>query len=91
MGALGSVSDVYERARHPYTMGLLGAVPRVDGTAERLHPIAGAPPTLIDLPTGCRFAPRCHLATDLCHQDDSALRQSTGESGPMAVARHYAV
>lgn len=39
----GSVYDVYERARHPYTMGLLGAVPRVDGTAERLHPIAGAP------------------------------------------------
>ena len=86
----GSVYDVYERPRHPYTAGLLGAVPRVDGTAGRLHPVAGRPPTLMDLPVGCSFAPRCHMATEICRQEQPDLRLFTGERGPGAVACHHA-
>ena len=86
----GSVYDVFERPLHPYTAGLLGAVPRVDGTADRLDPIAGTPPTLIALPDGCAFAPRCHMATEVCRQDEPELRMFPGQSGPMAVACHHA-
>ena len=86
----GSVYDVYERPRHPYTEGLLSAVPRVDGTADRLHPIVGTPPTLIGLPVGCSFAPRCHMATEICLQAHPDLRRFKGESAPVDVACHHA-
>ena len=82
--------DVFERPPHPYTTGLLAAVPRVDGTAEPLHPIAGTPPNLIDLPTGCPFAPRCHLATDICRQEHPALVPLRSKAGPAAAACHHA-
>ena len=56
----GTVDDIYYNPRMPYTMGLLGAVPRVD-VAEKtsLVPIEGIPPNLVNPPTGCSFAPRC--------------------------------
>jgi peptide/nickel transport system ATP-binding protein len=63
----GSVDDIYYNPRMPYTMGLLGAIPRVDvGEKTSLVPIEGIPPNLIHTPTGCSFAPRCPLATDAC-------------------------
>ncbi|MFS0718165.1 ABC transporter ATP-binding protein [Arthrobacter sp. 1P04PC] len=70
----GSVDDIYYNPRMPYTMGLLGAVPRVD-TAEKtsLVPIEGIPPNLINAPTGCSFAPRCPLATEECLDGEPAL------------------
>ncbi len=86
----GSVYDVYERPRHPYTSGLLGAMPRVDGAAVRLAPITGAPPNLIGLPDGCSFAPRCHLATEICLEEQPELRWSASGSRPVAVACHHA-
>jgi peptide/nickel transport system ATP-binding protein len=56
----GSAVDVFEHAEHPYTWGLLGSMPRLDRPAtERLIPIKGTPPSLINLPTGCAFHPRC--------------------------------
>ena len=56
----GSAVDIFERAEHPYTWGLLGSMPRLDRPAtERLIPINGSPPSLINLPTGCAFHPRC--------------------------------
>jgi oligopeptide/dipeptide ABC transporter ATP-binding protein len=55
----GSVFDIFHRPRHPYTIGLLASLPRIDIELERLHPIRGAPPTT--LPPGCPFHPRCDL------------------------------
>ena len=86
----GSVYDVFERPRHPYTAGLLAAVPRVDGTTDCLRAIAGTPPALIDLPIGCSFAPRCQMATEICPQVHPQLVRFKGESGPGAVACHHA-
>jgi peptide/nickel transport system ATP-binding protein len=56
----GSADDVFHRPEHPYTWGLLGSMPRLDlPPTERLLPIKGAPPSLINLPSGCAFHPRC--------------------------------
>jgi peptide/nickel transport system ATP-binding protein len=55
-----SAEDVFERPEHPYTWGLLGSMPRLDQErADRLIPIRGTPPSLISLPAGCAFCPRC--------------------------------
>ncbi len=59
-------ADLYEHPRHPYTAGLLGSIPRMDGAGGRLTPIKGAPPSLINLPSGCPFNPRCPLETAEC-------------------------
>jgi peptide/nickel transport system ATP-binding protein len=59
----GAVGDVFHRPEHPYTWGLLGSMPRLDRpTTERLMPIKGTPPSLINLPSGCAFNPRCAYA-----------------------------
>jgi peptide/nickel transport system ATP-binding protein len=56
----GSAREVFERPEHPYTWGLLGSMPRLDqGVSARLLPISGTPPSLINVPTGCAFHPRC--------------------------------
>jgi len=58
-----SADDVFERPEHPYTWGLLGSMPRLDRErADRLMPIRGTPPSLINLPSGCSFHPRCPYA-----------------------------
>ncbi|MCU1548725.1 MAG: oligopeptide/dipeptide transporter, ATPase subunit [Arthrobacter sp.] len=70
----GTVDDIYYTPRMPYTMGLLGAVPRVDAAKKvSLVPIEGIPPNLIRTPTGCSFAPRCPLAGDACLAGEPAL------------------
>lgn len=77
----GAVEDIYYNPRMPYTMGLLGAVPRVD-VAEKssLVPIEGIPPNLIHTPTGCSFAPRCPLASEACLDGEPALLPAPGSS-----------
>jgi peptide/nickel transport system ATP-binding protein len=58
-----SAIDVFERPEHPYTWGLLGSMPRLDRPiSDRLIPIKGTPPSLINIPTGCAFHPRCAYA-----------------------------
>ncbi|WP_426979670.1 dipeptide ABC transporter ATP-binding protein [Pseudarthrobacter sp. O4] len=86
----GTVDDIYYNPRMPYTMGLLGAVPRVD-TAEKtsLVPIEGIPPNLIHTPTGCSFAPRCPLASDACLQGEPEL-WPVGGSGGIGAMEHKA-
>lgn len=78
----GTVDDIYYNPRMPYTMGLLGAVPRVD-LAEKstLVPIEGIPPNLIHTPTGCSFAPRCPLASDACLKGEPELWRVSGTGG----------
>jgi peptide/nickel transport system ATP-binding protein len=59
----GSAQTVFEQPEHPYTWGLLGSMPRMDRQrADRLLPIKGAPPSLINPPAGCAFHPRCEFA-----------------------------
>ena len=56
------VETLFARPRHPYTLGLLASLPRLDMDLERLSPIPGQPPSLIDVPPGCPFHPRCRLS-----------------------------
>lgn len=61
-----NVHDLFKRPKHPYTVGLLNSIPRAE--VDRLKPIEGQPPSLIDLPLGCRFADRCPLVEARCRQ-----------------------
>jgi peptide/nickel transport system ATP-binding protein len=70
---LGLVNDMFYRPRHPYTLGLIRAVPTVTGGFEELMSIPGSPPDLIDLPSGCKFHPRCPFATQKCMEEDPPL------------------
>jgi peptide/nickel transport system ATP-binding protein len=72
---IGLVDDIFYRPRHPYTLGLLQSVPTISGDADTLASIGGSPPDLIDLPSGCKFHPRCPLATDICRQEDPPLTE----------------
>lgn len=67
------VYDVFATPRHPYTFGLIKAVPTVAGEFEQLVSIPGSPPDLIHLPSGCKFHPRCPLADQLCRKEEPAL------------------
>ncbi len=63
MAEYGTAEDIFGRAGHPYTWGLLSSMPRIDeARAERLIPIKGSPPSLINVPSGCPFHPRCDYA-----------------------------
>jgi peptide/nickel transport system ATP-binding protein len=66
----GSKRQLFYDPQHPYTWGLLGSIPRLDRPKpERLHSIAGAPPSLINLPQGCKFRPRCPHAFEKCIEE----------------------
>jgi len=70
----GSVDDVFYRPRMPYTLGLLGSLPRADATGrEPLTPVDGNPPSLVALPPGCPFAPRCPLKIEVCESAEPPL------------------
>ena len=70
------VSSLYGRPQHPYTRGLLGTLPRLDGTrADRLATIPGQPPHLSEPPRGCPFASRCPHAFDACRRENPPLLQ----------------
>ena len=64
------VRDLFKNPQHPYTIGLLNSVPRVDQRIERLASIEGQPPMLLNLPPGCRFAPRCYAVFDRCREEE---------------------
>jgi len=62
--------ELFDAPRHPYTIALINSVPRLDRKDERLFSIEGQPPSMMDLPPGCRFAPRCSSAQDICVQQE---------------------
>lgn len=70
---LGSAHDIFYKPRHPYTLGLIRAVPTVMGGFEELASIPGSPPDLMKLPTGCKFHPRCSFATQQCKEQEPEL------------------
>ena len=69
----GTVAEVFERPQHPYTRGLLRAVPRLGGERALLQTIPGMVPALTALPSGCRFRDRCELAQPACADHDPQL------------------
>ena len=72
------VHELFQNPKHPYTQGLLGALPKMD-SRQRRNSIDGMVPTLKDMPTGCRFAPRCPMATQKCREEQPALVDVTAE------------
>ncbi|MBL8837113.1 MAG: ABC transporter ATP-binding protein [Alphaproteobacteria bacterium] len=66
---IGPVRDVVQNAKHPYTQGLMGAIPSIGGAEERLAQIEGSMPRLTAIPPGCAFNPRCPKAFDRCRVD----------------------
>ena len=83
----GAVGDIYRKPRHPYTRGLLDSLPKLNADGrEALTPIEGAPPSLLTVPTGCSFHPRCPRRDDVCRREDPVLRPV----GPVRSACHFA-
>jgi oligopeptide transport system ATP-binding protein len=69
-----STKEIFANTSHPYTLGLLGSIPRLDATRkDRLTPIEGLPPDLIGLPKGCPFYDRCRFRTDKCLEENPPL------------------
>jgi oligopeptide transport system ATP-binding protein len=69
----GPVRDIYHHPAHPYTEGLMASIPRLDQKGGKLTPISGAPPSLMRIPSGCPFHPRCPYRRDVCQIDDPPL------------------
>jgi len=75
----GAKDDIYYRAHHPYTWGLLESITRIDQPkTERLRPIPGQPPSLIFVPPGCPFHPRCRYVMDVCKSEIPPLLSEDG-------------
>ena len=72
---VGSVEAVFKRSLHPYSYKLIGAFPSVVGPKKRLEFIPGVPPNLLNLPSGCRFHPRCPFAQDICSKEKPEFRE----------------
>ncbi|WP_107852790.1 oligopeptide ABC transporter ATP-binding protein OppD [Oceanimonas marisflavi] len=70
---VGAVRDIFYRPAHPYTQGLLHAIPRLDSDGEELATIAGNPPNLLQLPPGCPFQQRCPYVFERCRQETPPL------------------
>jgi oligopeptide/dipeptide ABC transporter ATP-binding protein len=75
---LGTRDEIFRAPRHPYAWGLLESIPRPDLRVERLVPIEGAPPSLINLPPGCSFHPRCPHRFERCDKVDPPLVDADG-------------
>ena len=88
---MGTTEEIFYESRHPYTLGLLASLPRLDDMGdEPLVPISGAPPSLIHRPSGCAFHPRCRFARipGLCDTEVPELRLVAGDAHRSAC--HYA-
>lgn len=77
----GTTDAVLAQPQHPYTWGLIGSMPLVDSSVSALRPIDGQPPSLIFVPPGCAFHPRCAHAFDRCESERPELDQSVDHGG----------
>jgi oligopeptide/dipeptide ABC transporter ATP-binding protein len=86
---VADVFSIFSSCRHPYTLGLMSSLPRLDVDLEQLEPIPGSPPSLIDLPTGCSFHPRCRVSRgrEICRTETPPLRDV---GGGIEAACHFA-
>jgi peptide/nickel transport system ATP-binding protein len=86
----GTVEDIFDHPRMPYTLGLLGSLPRLDvRTSDRLTPIPGTPPSREHAIVGCAFAARCPLAREICWLEEPPL-VATGTPGHLAACHFWA-
>ena len=77
---LGTVYDVFSKALHPYSQGLMKSVPNIRlEEGSTLFKMAGEPPNLLQPPTGCRFHPRCPQAMEICSRKVPSFKTSTGD------------
>ena len=83
----GSAEAIFYRPTHPYTVGLLGAVPRLEEGSQTLVAIPGAPPNMARLPAGCPFSERCTLADAICRSTMPALLPYLTTQGSSEVLR----
>ncbi|MBK5210710.1 MAG: ABC transporter ATP-binding protein [Coriobacteriia bacterium] len=84
----GTTEEVFHQPSHPYTWGLMGSLPRADMTEKSsLKPIDGMPPSLIDLPAGCTFHPRCPYAKEICK---TKVPETKSISGLHTASCHFA-
>ena len=65
----GTTEEIFGDPRHPYTVGLLNCIPRLDQEGRKLVPIEGLPPNLINMPPTCAFLPRCSNKSERCSQE----------------------
>jgi len=72
----GGVERIFDRPAHPYTAGLLGSIPKLNERRDRLQVIEGTVPSASQMPTGCRFHPRCSSAQEMCKQELPALMET---------------
>jgi oligopeptide/dipeptide ABC transporter ATP-binding protein len=70
----GVIDDIFVTPRHPYTIGLLNSLPRLDASNSTLTPITGSPPSMVHPPSGCPFHPRCFFRRENCSTDKTHLR-----------------
>jgi len=80
------VGKLYRAPAHPYTRGLLDSIPRVDQKGQQLNVIRGMPPSLLEIPSGCAYNPRCPMARALCRTDVPPLYEV---SAPRRSACHF--
>ena len=86
----GPAEDLFTDPRHPYSQGLISAVPRLKpGGGLHSPAVTGDPPSPIRLPAGCRYHPRCQYVEGICRKESPELRQITGQSGHQAAC-HFA-
>jgi oligopeptide/dipeptide ABC transporter ATP-binding protein len=85
---LADTATLLEEPRHPYTISLLRSLPDVNSQSRYLRSIGGAPPALVDVPPGCRFAPRCPLALDQCREWETELLQAGAGAHTARCWRH---
>jgi len=81
----GDRRTLYRQPHHPYTKGLIEALPSQSGSKDRLVPIPGRPPSLIRLPTGCPFHPRCRYVMDRCRTEAPPLQNVAGGGGHVSA------
>jgi peptide/nickel transport system ATP-binding protein len=87
----GTADDIFLKPRHPYAMGLMRSVPRLDrGRGQQLETIEGLPPNLLDPPTGCRFAQRCGFRVDACAQEPGLAQTEPGHFAACHRAGEFA-
>jgi oligopeptide/dipeptide ABC transporter ATP-binding protein len=87
----GSVETVLARPAHPYTLGLINSVPQAKDARRHLTAIPGMPPDPLDLPPGCRFAPRCALASLDCAREQPSLRAPATDHATACIYPHSVV
>lgn len=84
---VGPIRDVFYHPRHPYSAGLIHAAPSLVGELKDKSPIPGNPPNFMNMPSGCRFHPRCPFAIDRCSEEEPEIEQIDGQNSIVACHR----